>query len=358
MSSTRLPFSIGDRDTMSEQLTPLDPAPTAFTPGTPGTLAESSTEEPSNPLASRDMFFLLSLYSPPEWESDGSEPDDALPPLDSDLEQLVASPQTLNQTTPAPPNEYDNAVSRINNLDGFLTPSMKSSITCLLAVMQTHLSPLSVDGVPAIADPLFSRIASQDQTPDHGIKDIVDTIEKGLQIFSALGGGSTGSGVGPTSLPADDAGTGPRKRQKFDADGNVVKTTRRSEKVRRDCRARDPSCQICNSVGGGDVAHIIPYSAKDQKGIDFWKFVELFRGVEATAALKAVALMPNPELVDTLKNVWFLCKSCHDAFGRAQLAIIPDLDGITYPYDPDLTSSVRPLDSSWFLLRANARSTA
>lgn len=337
MSSRRLPFSVDDHDAMSEQLTPLDTAPTPVTPGTPRTLDESSIEEPANLLASRDMFFPLSLYSAPEWESDRSQPDDASRPLGADL---VASPSTLDETTPESPNEYDNAVSRINRLDGFLTPSMKSTITCLLAVMQTHLLPPTLDDAPAITNPLFTRIASPDQTPDHAIKDIVDTIEKGLLVFSALGGGSTGSVIGPTPLPADDPGTGPRKRQKYDADGNIVKTTRRSEKVRRDCRTRDPTCQICNSVGGGDVAHIIPYSAKDQKGIDFWKFVELFRGVEATAAVRAVALMPNPESVDSLKNVWFLCKSCHDAFGRAQLAIIPDLAGITYPYDPDVTSSV------------------
>lgn len=203
-----------------------------------------------------------------------------------------------------------------------------------------HLSPPTLDGVPAITDPLFTRIASPDETPDQGVKDIVDTIEKGLLVFSALGGGLTGSVADSTPLTVDDVSTGPRKRQKIDEDGNVVKTTRRSERVRRDCKARDPTCRICNSIGGGDVAHIIPFSAKDQKGIDFWKFVELFRGVEATAALKAVALAPNPESVDNMKNVWFLCKACHDAFGRAQLAVIPDLAGITYPYDPDLTSSV------------------
>lgn len=124
----------------------------------------------------------------------------------------------------------------------------------------------------------------------------------------------------------------------------MLKSTRRSEMVRRDCKARDPTFQICSSIGGGDVARIIPHSAEDQKGIDSWKFVELFRGVEATVALKAVALALNPESVDTMKSVCFLCEACHDAFGRAQLSGIPDLAGITYPYDRHFTHSVCPLD--------------
>lgn len=214
---------------------------------------------------------------------------------------------------------------------------MKSTVTCFLTVIQLHLSTPTLNGVPVIADPLITRVASQDEMPDHGMKDIVDIIKKGLLVFSALGGGLTGSVSGSTSVEEND---GPRKRQKPDANGNVAKPTRRSAKVRRDCKARDPTCQICRSLGGGEVAHIIPYSAKDQKWIDFWKFVELFRGAQATAALKAVALAPNPKSIDTMTNVRFLCKTCHDAFGRAKVSVVPDLVELTYPYDPNQTISV------------------
>lgn len=327
MSARQPRLRIDDRDALS----PLDPAATPLTPST-----ADPADEPPTPLASRAMFFDLSLYSAPKWESDVSDPGDASPPSGSNPAELIPDP---TPATLEPPTVYDTAVARINSLDAFLTPSMKSTLTCLLSVMQQHLSPPASDDVPAPTNPLFTRIAS-DETPDHAIKDLVDTIEKGLLVFSALGGGSTVSVATPPPPAIDEHG--PRKRPKHDSDGKVIKTTRRSERVRRDCKRRDPSCQICRSIGGGDVAHIIPYSAKDQKGIDFWKFVELFRGAAGTAALKAVALAPTPDSGDTLTNVWFLCKACHDAFGRAKIAVIPDLAGLTYPYDADLTASVRP----------------
>lgn len=207
----------------------------------------------------------------------------------------------------------------------------------MLSVMNHHTTP--PNGLDS--HPLITRVASAEQTPDHCIKDIVDIIETGLSIFAALGGGSVKTPApesDPEPLP--ESSTGPRKRQRRDANGALIKTTRRSVKIRRDCKLRDPNCQICNSNNSGAVAQIIPYSVKDGKAIDFWKFVELFRGAEATAALKEVALAPNPEEVDNMKNVWFLCKICHDNFDRAKLAIIPDLNDLTYPYDPRVTTSV------------------
>lgn len=194
--------------------------------------------------------------------------------------------------------------------------------------MDTHLTP--PDGLDT--HPLITRVASPEHTPDASIKDLVDIIEKGLSIFAALGGGSVKKSESETP-------TGTSKLR-FDADGNPIKTTRRSMKIRTACKVRDPNCQICNSDNTGEVCHIIPYSVKDTKAIDFWRFVELFRGVEATAALKAVALAPNPEIVDNMKNVWFLCKICHDNFDRAKVSIIPDLDDLTYPYDAAVTTSV------------------
>lgn len=329
MSSMRAPFPVEDRDARSPSITGFSP----HTPGTPRTPAEPSVEEPLHPLPSRATFFPLSLYSPPEWQIDLSDPDeDPLAPN----EQVVVSTPSLSPTTPAPPTEYDNAIARVRALDAFLTPSMKSSLISLLSVIQMHLSPPAVSGEPAPGGPLFARVASPDETPDQAIKDLVDTIEKGLLVFAALGGGSSTTAAVPPPI-ADNTSSGSRKRQKTESD---AKSTRRSERVRRDCKTRDPTCQICNSIGGGDVAHIIPYSAKGAKGIDFWRFVDLFRGVEDTAALRAVALGPNPDSVDSMKNVWFLCKACHDAFGRAQLSVIPDLAGLSYPYDPDLTRSV------------------
>lgn len=167
-------------------------------------------------------------------------------------------------------------------------------------------------------------------------------IEKGLAAFADLVGGSSAKEPSEAASPnpPSQAGssTGPRKRQRFNVDGKLS-ICYRSGKVRLHCAFRDPNCQIC-SAKGGDVSHIIPYAVKEKMAIDFWKFVELFRGAQGTMALKAIALAPNPESVDNLKNVSTLCKNCHELFDRAKLAMIPDLNGLTYPYDPINTSSV------------------
>lgn len=124
--------------------------------------------------------------------------------------------------------------------------------------------------------------------------------------------------------------------------------------MRRECECRDgKGCQICDSVNPGEVVHIIPYSVKDSKSIDFWKFVELFRGRKATVALKAVALAPTPENVDQLKNVWYLCKQCHSCFGGGKLAVIPDITHITIPFDSAETTSVRSFRISCGSLLSN-----
>lgn len=269
----------------------------------------SSAERVKSPIAMREMFFPLSFYAAPAPVPFPGPPGVLVPLTD--------------------PTEYDKAIARVQLLDTFLTPGMRCTLTSMLSVMAMHLTP--PDGLDT--HPLITRVSSPEQTPDASIKDIVDIIEKGLSIFAALGGGSVKKSEIETP-------TGPRKGR-LDADGNPIKTTHRSLKIRTDCKLRDPNCQICNSNNSGEVCHIIPYSVKDGKAVDFWKFVELFRGVEATAALKAVALAPNPEIVDNMKNVWFLCKICHDNFDRAKISVIPDLDALTYPYNPDITTSVR-----------------
>lgn len=344
MTSNPLQLSVIDRDVVSRSPCPLDPPLTPSTPVTPvtpdtppprtasttttNTLAETPLAVSPKPLASREMFFPLVLYCPPESEPLG--PDPISPP------SVHNDPSPPTPTTTSPPTDFDNALARIAQLDAFLTPGMKSTLTCMLSVLAMHLSPTAVCSPHS----LITRVASAEQTPDAGIKDIVDTIERGLMVFCALGGGAGGGGGSAKSVAdslGDDGASGSRKRQKLDADGTVSKPTRRSEKVRRDCKARDPVCQICGTLNDGEVAHIIPYSVKEKKAIDFWKFVELFRGVAATAALREIALGHN---TDTVRNVWFLCKMCHGGFDGGKLSVIPDLDGITYPYDPEKTNEV------------------
>lgn len=349
MTSNRLQLSVIDRDAISQLPSRLDASVTPLTLGTPGTPATPGT--PSEPpstvppklVAPREMFFPLVLYSPPESKSLISEPDLSSPPSVHDVEQH--DPYPLTSTTTDSPTEFDNAIARVKRLDAFLTPGMKSTLTCMLSVLEMHLSP-KADGVTPSTHSLITRVASSEKTPDDSIKDIVDTIERGLMVFCALGGGVAKSVTDPDPVDdegqrsANDGASGSRKRQKLEADANATKPTRRSEKVRRACKTRDPICQICNAPNSGDVAHIIPYSVKDKKAIDFWKFVELFHGVEATASLRAVTLGPNPDATDTVRNVWFLCKTCHDGFDHGKLSVIPDLDRIAYPYDPDMTNSV------------------
>lgn len=311
-----LPLSAVHNTDMSEQLL-TETAITSNTATTDSAGDPSPGECPKPPAAFREMFFPLSFYAAPA-------------PVPAPGALRVHLPTSTCATSHDPPTAYDTAIARVQLLHAFLTPSMRCTLTSMLSVINMHLPP--PEGLATHS--LIARVASAEQTPDHRIKDIVDIIEKGLLIFAALGGGSV------KKSESDVSTSGPRKRQKQDTKSNPIKSTQRSLKIRTDCKTRDPNCQICNSDNSGEVAHIIPCSVKNGKAIDFWKFVELFRGVEATAALKAVALAPNPEIVDNLKNVWFLCKICHDNFDRAKLAIIPNLDDLTYPYDPQVTISV------------------
>lgn len=338
MTANAHQLSVIDRDATSPSPYPHDPLLTPLTPiapVTPGTsLPHTTADSPAKPpsavhsktLASRDMFFPLVLYSPPE--SERLEPDPISPPSVHDNDPSPSIPTTTDPLT-----DFNNALARIGQLDAFLTPGMKSTLTCMLSVIDMHLSPT------AACRPhfLITRVASAEQTPDAGIKDIVDTIERGLMVFCALGGGGGGSSKSVGDPLVDNGSSGSRKPQKLDADGNITKPTRRSDKTRRDCKARDPLCQICGALNDGEVAHIIPYSVKEQEAVDFWKFVEMFRGVAATAGLREIALGTN---ADTLRNVWFLCKMCHGGFDGGKLSVIPDLGKITYRYDPEKTTEV------------------
>lgn len=181
----------------------------------------------------------------------------------------------------------------------------------MLSIIQRHLLPPTLNGVTAVTNPVFSRVASPDEMSDQGVKDLVDINENGLLGSSALGGG--GSTLvrhpPPQTILAPVLVNGKR---------SMVRSTCSSRRAALKGFAVivRPAIALVK-LAAGDVAHIIAYSANDQKGIDFWRLVELFRGVEATVALKAGALPPNPEsVVDTMKNVWFLCKACRDAFGR------------------------------------------
>lgn len=282
------------------------------------------------PVAPRDMFYDLTVYIPPKPQSGSG----------------IAHPGSTtssSKTSPAtPPTDYDRAITRVTGLAAFLTPNMRCSLTSMLSVVHSHLLSPAPESEATDVQTLIARVASTEETSDLDIKDFVDTIEKGLIAFTALGGGS----LSQSALAAG----GPHKRIKIT--GSLRKSSHRSQTVRRECERRDgKGCQICNSVNPGEVVHIIPYSVTDSKGIDFWKFVELFRGRKATAALKAVALAPTPESVDQLKNVWYLCKQCHSCFGGGKLAVIPDVTEITFPFDSAQTTSVRSFHiSCWSLL--------
>lgn len=108
----------------------------------------------------------------------------------------------------------------------------------------------------------------------------------------------------------------------------------RSTSVRASCRLRDTEqCRICS---GGRVisAHIIPFSLRSSKALDFWSLVSLFRGRDATAELKSYALEPDATDADNILNVLCLCPNCHDLFDHAALTLVPDLDTLAFPFSP------------------------
>lgn len=253
----------------------------------------------------------------------------------------VDSRETVGPLSPTP-TPYDSAIARIEGLHSHLNPSMRSSLKSLLTLIHTQLLP----GTGVVPHQLILQIASPD-TPDEELLNMANIIDAGLVAFLARGGRPVSSA--PVKPPTSDLPTPPESAAitaptASDPERSSTKaSTTRSQRVTRGCMERDLArCQLTNQSFDCIVSHIIPFSVRQSKGVDFWKFIELFRGETETRALR-VATLGDEDSTDVLTNVWFINVAAHGPFDRGNIAVLPIISDAMAAYDPSTVSEVNPL---------------
>lgn len=231
---------------------------------------------------------------------------------------LIAPPSPLSPAM-EPTSSFQSAVNRIRGLTDHLTGDMQTSLIATLTVLNSHFPDL------ATTTQLQKKISDPRQSAPEDLLQMADTISRGMRAFMAKSGPTDTPAV---ALPTDPlhAPAAPSKR-----------SSKRSATIRTACRIRDGGrCRICGHSRGVSC-HIVPFSLKGGKSVDFWAFIALFRGEVVAAAIRAAALHPTPDSVDNLMNVVYLCPNCHDIFDDSLLALLPLVlhdPAISFPYDP------------------------
>lgn len=265
------------------------------------------------------MFFTLSAYTPPPIRTTTTNDSAQLPQI------RVGSPSPVPSVSLSP---YDLAASRINRLTDYLTPVMRASLIATLFVVQ------ALNTLPEI-HPLILRIGSPSFS-DSALKEVADIVMAGLSAYEAKGGIEKGS-TPNRAQPIDEPTEPPKKKLK----SGKTNSSARKGTVRTKCALRDDGTCAFTHLRDGQICHIIPFAVQDKKAVDFWKFISLFRGPAATAALKAAALGPYPHSTDTLLNMLVMMPDVHRHFDRAMIALIPQLTSDQVPFDPQHVSTVR-----------------
>lgn len=292
--------------------------------------AASSPPPPPQPpakrvLAPRDMFFEIPLRS-----------------------HEVRDQSILALAEPA--GEHALAMTRVSNTPA-LSGVQRASLTVLLTILNDYFP-----GDPVTTK--FTRsVASTTETDDIALAALADKVDKGLVAFHAKGGphdspaSTPAPSIAQPSSPASDtpdrtpapsttapttssSTTAVTKRSRFSKKSAL---SRRSQKIKTACKARDGDiCRLCN-VPDCLSAHIIPFSIRGSKNLDLWSFIAMFRGASATASLKAAALDPDPEDADNLMNVMQLCRNCHRLLDAPRVSLVPQIledPASIFPYDP------------------------
>lgn len=184
------------------------------------------------------------------------------------------------------------------------------------------------------------------ETNDSALAALADKIDLGLIAFLAKGGGGgqhstpdSDSVPSPASKTAEATSSTTAVAHKRARVSTKSGRSNRSLKIKQACKARDGSgCRLCNGVEPVS-AHILPFSMKGRKTVDFWAFIAMFRGVAGTSALKAAALDPDPNNPDNLMNVIQLCRNCHNFLDKSLISLVPQIleapaTAISFPYDP------------------------
>lgn len=318
--------------------------------------SNTSTALPTSPsIAPQSLFYPLTLHIVPEAGSGpSSEPDvdaDGDAEVHSDHDRFDGNPDDItvdsrnehlddqsgaeDEPSPATITDYDRAVARIDTLQSHLTAGMALDLKSLLAVIHTYLAAPNPG-----THPLFELIASTDISNDE-IVTLAKTVESGLAAFLARGGGGAHK---PKPDPGNPVATPPSEPTP------ATPSSSRSRVVTSGCAERDQrTCRFTGQRTGGVVAHVIPFSVRDDKAVNFWKFIAMFRGEADTAAMRS-ATLGTGDSTDTLRNVCWMWNSAHAAFDAGKLAVIPQLEPTQIPYNPRLVSEV-PILRPTFLLR-------
>lgn len=262
-------------------------------------------------LASREMFFSIPLRS-------------------------VAVHDQPIRALPDPGADHVHANTRLSDPATMLNGQQRASLTALLAVLNDYFSASETTGF------LTRSVGDPTGTNDTALATLADKIDLGLIAFLAKRGQATTPEAVDPSLPAPDGETSNSSRTAVEPKRARVSKksgrSSRSQKIRAACKLRDgEKCRLCNGAVS-QSAHILPFSMQGRRMLDFWAFVAIFRGVAATAQLKAAALDPDPTSTDNILNVIYLCLTCHALLDQPQISLIPQIleptSGIVFPYDP------------------------
>lgn len=236
------------------------------------------------------------------------------------------------------------AHTRVTN-SPVLSDVQRASLVVLLTILNDYFP----------GDPMTTKftlsIACTSLTDGDALAALADTIDKGLLAFRAkcsphdtpssnltplIARSPTSPPLDctPTTTTIDPPATGVPKRALGSKQSGW---TTASHKIRAACKARDGyRCRLCK-LPYYQSAHIIPFSAQDSRDLEFWSFVALFRGANATATLKATALAPDRNNSYNLMNMIQLCPNCHYLFSRQWVSLIPQIiedPAFVFPYDP------------------------
>lgn len=302
-------------------------------------------------IAPQSLFYPLTLHIAPELgsefssksdvDADGDDSDD-FDRFDGNPDDITGDSHNEQLDDPSgaevepPPSpititEYDRAVARIDTLQSHLTAGMALDLKSLLAVIHAYLAAPNPG-----THPLFELIASPDTSNDQ-IVTLSKTVESGLAAFLARDGGGAHK---PKPDPGNPVATPPCEPT----------SSSRSRVITSGCAERDQrTCRLTGQRTGGVVAHVIPFSVRDDKAVNFWKLIAMFRGEADTAAIRS-ATLGTGDSTDTLRNVCWMWIAAHAAFDAGKLAVIPQLEPTQIPYNPQGVSEV-PILRPTFLLR-------
>lgn len=264
-------------------------------------------------LASRDMFFAIPL-------------------------RPVAMRADPIRSLPVPVHSVGhlNANTRLSDPATSLNGLQRASLTALLALLNDYF------GDAETTSSLTRSVGDSVGTDDTALATLADKIDLGLIAFLAKRGPSNNAGTKLPSTPASDVANSsssttavpPPKRPRISKKSG---RSSRTQKVRAACISRDRGqCRLCNDKTG-QSAHILPFSLQGRRTLDFWAFIAMFKGTEATAKLKDAALDPEPNNADNILNVIYLCVKCHMLLDTTKISLLPQIlesPGIVFPYNP------------------------